>query len=331
MTVEAVVFTADGTETYSVETTDDLETARAADGTTWVKASQATPEEIDRIAESYGIHKLEVEDITADISPKLDLTGAHSFILARNAQLRTGETTFEEEIRDQSIGLFIGDGWLVSLSTELIEPVEVIWDRVMNEETRLLERGPDFAAYRILDRIVDEYFSILDEIETDIERVEEGIIGEPDPNTLEQINSLRRELLSVRRIVWPMRDVLSRLSRGESEYVQESTERYYRDIYDHLVQLVELVITYRDLASGARDIYLNTLSQSTNEVMKRLTVVATIVLPLTFVAGIYGMNFADSPYNMPELGWTFGYPAVLLGMFGTAVVMLAYFRQEGWL
>lgn len=331
MTVEAVVFTATGTETHSVDTTADLETARDAEGTTWVKASQATPEEISRIAESYGIHKLEVEDITADIRPKLDLTESHTFILARNAQLRTGETTFEEEIRDQSIGLFVGDGWLVSLSTEAIEPVDLIWDRVLNEESRLLERGPDFVAYRILDRIVDAYFSILDEIETDIEQVEEGIIGEPDPDTLEQINSLRRELLSVRRIVWPMRDVLSQLARGESEYVQESTERYYRDVYDHLVQLVELVVTYRDLAAGSRDIYLNTLSQSTNEVMKRLTVVATIVLPLTFVAGIYGMNFADSPYNMPELGWTFGYPAVLLGMLGTAIVMLAYFRQEDWL
>jgi magnesium transporter len=121
------------------------------------------------------------------------------------------------------------------------------------------------------------------------------------------------------------------LSRGDADHVQEATEKYYRDVYDHLVQHVELVETYRDLASGARDIYLNTLSQSTNEVMKRLTVVATIILPLTFVVGVYGMNFGGGPFNMPELEWRFGYPAVLLGMALTAAAMLQYFRAEGWL
>lgn len=120
------------------------------------------------------------------------------------------------------------------------------------------------------------------------------------------------------------------LARGDPDQIQEETEKYYRDVYDHLVQLVDLTETYRDLASGARDIYLNTLSLSTNEVMKKLTVVATVVLPLTFVVGIYGMNFADSPYNMPELSWTYGYPAIMLGMLGVTILLIAYFRQEGY-
>jgi magnesium transporter len=206
-----------------------------------------------------------------------------------------------------------------------------VWERIHREEPRLLQRDADFTAYRILDAVVDEYFAILDEIGRDIEAVEDRIIDDPDTETLEILNSLRRELLSVRRIVWPTRDAVSVLARGDADYVQASTEKYYRDVYDHLIQHVELVETYRDLASGARDIYLNTLSQSTNEVMKRLTVVATIILPLTFVVGVYGMNFGGGPYNMPELGWRFGYPAVLVGMALTATVMLRYFRSEGWL
>jgi len=273
---------------------------------------------------------LEVEDIVTDVRPKVEFGDAHTFVLARSAQLRSGETTLEEEIRDQSVGLFVGEDWLVALSPDRIDPIEVVWERMRDEEPRLLGRGPDFLAYRALDRIVDGSL-ILDEIESDIGRVEEGIIGDLDPDTLEEVNSLRRELLSVRRIVRPMRDAVGQLSRGDAAHVRDTTEKYFRDVYDHLVQLVELIETYRDLAGGARDIYLNTVSQSTNEVIKRLTVVATIVLPLTFVVGVYGMNFADNPYNMPELGWTVGYPAVLLGMLGTSVVMLVYFRREGWL
>ena len=229
-----------------------------------------------------------------NVNPKVELFDDHAFVLVKTAHLRGGETTFEEEIRDQPVGLFFGHDWIVTLA-------------------------------------VEEYFAVLDEIGRDIEAVEDRIIDEPDTETLEILNSLRRELLSIRRIVWPTRDAVSILARGDADQVQATTEKYYRDVYDHLVQHVELVETYRDLASGARDIYLNTLSQSTNEVMKRLTVVATIILPLTFVVGVYGMNFGDGPYNMPELGWRFGYPAVLVGMALTAAIMLQYFRSEGWL
>jgi len=131
--------------------------------------------------------------------------------------------------------------------------------------------------------------------------------------------------------VWPAREAVGLLARGDPKEVQPQTEKYFRDIYDHLVQIVDLTETYRDLVAGARDIYLNTVSQSTNEVMKVLTVVATIFIPLTFVAGIYGMNFTGGPYNMPELEWTFGYPAAMLGMILMAAVMLAHFQRRGYL
>ncbi|AAV46232.1 magnesium Mg(2+)/cobalt Co(2+) transport protein [Haloarcula marismortui ATCC 43049] len=204
-------------------------------------------------------------------------------------------------------------------------------DAVGRGDERLLHRGPDFTAYRVIDVIVDAYFDLLDEIETDIEQIEEEVTTSTDIETLERINDVRRDLLSFRKQVWPAREAIGVLARGDPKQIQPQTEKYFRDVYDHLVQIVDLTETYRDLVSGARDIYLNTVSQSTNEVMKMLTVVATIFIPLTFVVGVYGMNFTDSPYNMPELGWAFGYPAVMIGMVIVVGVLLAHFRQRGYL
>jgi magnesium transporter len=331
VTVRTVVYDSGAVE--SAEETDaaTLQEARVATGTTWVRLSTPTEEELARVSEVFGLHALEIDDVRSNAAPKVEVFPEHTFVLVKSARLRGGETTFEEEISDQPVGLFFGHDWIVTVAIEETAAVGTVWDRVSREEPRLLGRDADFTAYRILDAIVDEYFNILDEIGRDIEAVEDRIIDDPDTETLEILNSLRRELLSIRRIVWPTRDAVSVLSRGDAEHVGTSTEKYFRDVYDHLVQHVELVETYRDLASGARDIYLNTLSQSTNEVMKRLTVVATIILPLTFVVGVYGMNFGGEPYNMPELGWRFGYPAVMLGMALTAGIMLGYFRSEGWL
>lgn len=178
-----------------------------------------------------------------------------------------------------------------------------------------------------MDGIVDDYFEVLDRIEDQIEAVEEEVTTSTDVETLEVINNVRRELLSFRKLLWPTREAVGYLARGDPDQIREQTEKYFRDVYDHVVQLVDLTETYRDLASGARDIYLNTLSLSTNEVMKKLTVVATIVLPLTFVAGVYGMNFT----TMPELGWKYGYSAVMLGMVAMTAILVAYFREAGYI
>ena len=329
--IRTLVYTDGKVEPHDGEDLESLREARVARGTTWIRASNVTDAELDRLSAAFDLHTLEIEDVRSNVSPKVELFPDHTFVLIKTARLRGGETTFEEEIRDQPVGLFFGHDWIVTLAGEETSAVGSVWDRITREEPRLLGRNADFTAYRVLDAIVDEYFTILDEIGHDIEAVEDRIIDDPDTETLEILNSLRRELLSIRRIVWPTRDAVSVLARGDADHVAASTEKYYRDVYDHLVQHVELVETYRDLASGARDIYLNTLSQSTNEVMKRLTVVATIILPLTFVVGVYGMNFGGGPYNMPELGWRFGYPAVLVGMAVTAAAMLQYFRSEGWL
>jgi len=331
VTVETVVYDEEGVVVRDAESTEALETARDERGTTWVRAWNASTAELEAVAEAFGIHHLELEDVRTDGRPTVEEFSNHTFVLASAATLRRGETTFEEELRTDTVGLFVGDGWLLTLSTTVVDPVQRLWDAIDRGEGRLLSRSADFAAYRILDGIVDGYYRVLDEIATDIEAVEDAVIESPDEATLEVITGIRRELLSIRRLLWPTRDAASVLARGDPEQIDPSVEKYYRDVYDHLVELVELTETYRDLAAGAREVYLNALSASTNEVMKTLTVVATIVLPLTLVVGVFGMNFADSPYNMPELAWTFGYPATMVGMLGVAIVMIAYFRRAGWL
>nr|WP_279530089.1 magnesium/cobalt transporter CorA [Halospeciosus flavus] len=310
---------------------DELAAAKRANGTTWIRVSDPTSGEIDAVRDACDLHSLSVEDVQHAVRPKVEEFEDHTFLLVKAARLRSGETTFEKEVEERPVGLFLGTDWLVTYTLEPVEAVERTWTEVQHEEGRLLKRGPDFSAYRVLDVLVDDYFTALDDVEDRIEYIEEEVIESTDVELLEELNSARRELLSMRKLLWPTRDAVGLFARGDPEEVAEETEKYYRDVYDHLVQQVDLVETYRDLVAGARDIYLNSLSASTNEVMKTLTVVATIVLPLTFVAGIYGMNFEGSAYNMPELGWAFGYPAAMLGMAGIAAVMAWHFRREGWL
>jgi magnesium transporter len=322
---QACVYTSDGTEEY-----DDVDAAIAAEGGTWVHAS-GTEAETMSLQDRFGIHPLAIEDVLDDQTrPKTEVYETHTFVMMKTARLsQRDEVEFHKEVQTQSIGFFIGEEWLVTLAAGEdggIDPTAPQW-----HSGRFADRGMDFLAYRMMDAIVDNYFLLLDEVEDDIEAIEEQVLAEPGPHVLEEINDVRRDLLAFRKIAWPAREAISSLSRGDIQQVAANNEKYYRDLYDHLVQVVDLIETYRDLTGGSRDIYLNAVSQSTNEVMKTLTVVATIFIPLTFVAGIYGMNFTGSPYAMPELSWTYGYPAAMLGMTTLAVLMLAYFRQQDWL
>ncbi len=308
---------------------DDVAAARAAPGTTWVRATGDEAALLEA-AEAFGVHRLSVEDVLSDVRAKTEEFPDHAFTLVTAAELTRGDRRFDEEVRRRPVGVCVGADWLLTLSPDPVPAVDRVWEAVEREDGRLLSRGADFAAYRVLDAVVDGYFDVLDELETDIEVVEDEVTVSTDIETLEHINDLRRDLLSFRKVAWPAREAVGALARGDPDQVSTETEKYFRDVYDHLVQVVDLTETYRDLTTGARDIYLNTVAQSTNEVMKTLTVVATVFLPLTFIAGVYGMNFAGSRYNMPELGWTLGFPAAVLGMAGVAAVMLWHFRDRGY-
>ena len=310
---------------------EDLTAARQAAGTTWVHVADPGEAELRAVQSAFDLHPLEIEDLRGDVRAKTEEFRDHTFVLFKTISLTTGDTTFQKEISASPVGIFMGRDWVVTVAMAVDTPIQRVMDAAERGDERLLQHGPDFTAYRVLDVIVDAYFDLLDEIEDDIEEIEEEVTVSTDSETIEKINDVRRDLLSFRKQVWPAREAVGLLARGDPKEIQPQTEKYYRDIYDHLVQIVDLTETYRDLVAGARDIYLNTVSQSTNEVMKVLTVVATIFIPLTFVAGIYGMNFSGGPFNMPELGWTYGYPAAMLGMILMAVVMLAHFRRRGYL
>lgn len=318
----AVVFDREDVESYT-----DLEAAATADGTTWVQLGAPDDATLEQVQTLFDIHPLAIEDVRNDVRPKVETFEEHTFVLVKTARLVRGETTFEEEIDTEQIGVFIGEDWVVTYAPSGPALLESIAAAIEGGDRNLRRRGPDYLGYRVVDSVVDGYFGVLDGIESRIERIEDEVLEAPDRATLGEINDARRELLSMRKLLWPTREAVSVLARGDVETVHPETEKYYRDVHDHLVQLVDLVETYRDLTTGARDIYLNALSMSTNEVMKTLTVIATIVLPLTLIAGVYGMNFE----RMPELGWPYAYPAVIAGMVGMAVVLVWYFRTVEWI
>ncbi|MFC7155038.1 magnesium/cobalt transporter CorA [Halomarina halobia] len=329
--ISALSYASGAVERRSVDGSADLSVLKSEQGTAWVDATDATETELRLVADVFGIHPLAVEDVLNNVRPKTEEFTDYTFVLAKEAELTRGDRPFDEEVRDEPLGVFIGEDWVCTLSVSPIAAVQRVWSAVTQWDERLLQRGADYTAYRVIDTVVDDYFDLLDRIETQIERIEEEVLVSTGIDTLERINGVRRDLLAFRKVTWPARESIGALARGDTGYVRPEMEKYFRDVYDHLVHIVDLTETYRDLTSGARDIYLNTLSQSTNEVMKTLTVVATIFLPLTFIAGVYGMNFGDSRFNMPELAWPLGYPAVMVGMLLVALVMLIYFREREYL
>ncbi|MFB6283019.1 MAG: magnesium/cobalt transporter CorA [Halobacteria archaeon] len=327
MNVDCTSFNKSGVEEF-----DKLEEVGEVDDKLWIHGVNVDGKVVDQLEDIFGIHSLSVEDVYQETTqPKTEEFENHTFVLLKTARLSRGDVSFNKEVMTESIGFFIADDWIVTLATDDISEVNQVMSKLRSGGSRIEKKAPDFLAYEIMDRVIDSYFSLLDTIDEELQAVDDRVLAGVDTETLDDINSVRRDLLAFRKILWPTREAVYALSRGGLNGISEDSEKYYRDIYDHVVQEVDLLETYRDLASGSRDIYINRVSQSTNEVMKVLTIVATIFIPLTFIAGIYGMNFDGGPYNMPELDWAFAYPAVLLGMLLIVVVMLSYFRNREWI
>jgi magnesium transporter len=290
---------------------------------TWVNISGVRPGAVmEKIGSCFGLHPLVVEDIlTTDHRPKLEAVGEDLFLVLKylNYDLRTGKASAEQVsliLRENAVLCFQEAG-------NIFAPVE---ERLRSGKGRLRHLGPDYLVYTLLDIIVDRYFVILEHLGERIEALEEKVITHPSPQVLQAIQKLKREMISLRRWIWPFREVISGLQRGESPLVKAATGVYFRDVYDHTIQVIETVEVFRDMLSGMLDIYLSSISNRVNGVMKVLTIITTIFMPLTFIAGIYGMNFAF----MPELQWRFGYPAVLLAMVVIVIFMLRSFKRKGW-
>jgi len=277
---------------------------------------------IQAIGDAVGIHPLTREDIAnTHQRPKIEDYGDYLYVAIRMLSPES-----DGGFRSEQVSLVLGSGYVLSFQEQPGDVFERIRERLRAGAGRLRTEGADYLFYALLDAIIDGYFAVIEVFGERIEGIEEEVVTEPDRETLQGIYALKRSLIALRRAVWPLRDVVAELERGESPLILDSTLVYLRDAYDHTIEVAETVETYREMMSGTLDVYLSSQSSRMNEIMKVLTIIATIFIPLTFIAGVYGMNFA----HMPELRHPWGYPAALASMIAVAGVMLLYFRKKGW-
>jgi len=281
-------------------------------------------ETLEKLGECFGVHPLTLEDIlNTDQRPKMEDFGDYMYIVlkmfTRNAQ--------NDEIVTEQISLILGENFVLSFQENVGDVFDPVRARIRSDKGRLRKMAADYLLYSLLDAIVDNYFIILENFGDQIEFIEERLIVNPAQETLNIIHKLKREMLFLRKSVWPLREVISGMERGESSLIKGTTKIYLRDVYDHNIQIIDTIETLREMLSGMLDIYLTSISNRLNAVMKVLTIIATIFMPLTFLAGIYGMNFK----YMPELEWKWGYFLILFVMFGIGISMLLYFKKKKWL
>jgi magnesium transporter len=292
---------------------------------TWINIDGLHQVEIlEKLGECYGFHPLVLEDIlNTDQRPKIEDYGEYLYVVLK--MIDQGNQS--NEILTEQISLILGPSFVISFQEKEGDVFDPIRERIRSGKGRIRKMGADYLAYALLDSIVDNYFIVMEKLGERIEFLEEELVKRPIPETLQTIHHLKREMIFFRKAVWPLREVIGSLERGELPLVKETTRIYLRDVYDHTIQVIDTIETFRDMVSGMLDIYLSSVSNRLNAVMKVLTIIATIFMPLTFIAGIYGMNFK----HMPELEWKWGYPTVWIAVILIGVSMLIYFKKKGWL
>jgi magnesium transporter len=279
---------------------------------------------IEKLGGQFELHPLILEDIlNTEQRPKLEDFDKYMFIVLKMLSYNEQRQTVEAE----QVSVVLGQNFVISFQERVGDVFEQIRDRIRNGKGRVRKLGADYLCYTLIDAVVDNYFVILEKLGEKIESMEEEVIVEPTERTVQQIHSLKREMITLRKSVWPLRELIGGLQRSESSLVEESTEIYLRDVYDHTIQIIDTIESFRDMVSGMLDIYLSSLSNKMNAIMKVLTIIATLFIPLTFIAGIYGMNFE----YMPELKWRWGYAMIWLVMATVAIIILIYFRRKKWL
>jgi magnesium transporter len=282
---------------------------------------------LERLGTEFALHPLALEDVVGGRQrAKVEEYPHNLFLVAR--MINPGGALDTEQF-----SLFIGHGFVISFQATAGDCFDHVRTRLRKDHTRIRNSSADYLAYALLDAVIDAYFPALDLISAKFEELEDAVVNRPDREFVSSLHHMKHDLLTFRRELWPHRDMISTLIRQESGLITDQTDLFLRDCYDHVVQLVEMVETYREIASGLLDLYLSSLSNRMNEIMKVLTIIATIFIPLGFIAGVYGMNFdrSVSPWNMPELGWVYGYPFALglMGVIGAGLVY--YFWRKGWI
>jgi len=279
---------------------------------------------IEKVGKAFDLHPLILEDIvTVGQRPKFDMYDKYAYIVLKMLTYNYSTHT----IGSEQMSIVFSPTYVISFQEDVGDIFNPIRDRIRFAKGKVRKMGADYLAYSLIDAIVDSYFGILEKIGERIEGLEDELLANPSEDVLRQMHALKREMMALRRSVWPMRELLGAMQRDESPLISSQTHVYLRDVYDHTIQIIDTIEGFRDIVAGMLDIYLSSISNRTNAIMKVLTMIATIFIPLTFVSGVYGMNFK----HMPEIESYWGYPAVLLLMASVAGVMLYYFRKKKWL
>ncbi|UCF38129.1 MAG: magnesium/cobalt transporter CorA [Acidobacteriota bacterium] len=306
---------------------DPSELAQLVDGqaVTWLNVSGLHDTDlIASLGEVFSLHPLLLEDVlNIEQRPKIDSFPEHLFIVLKMLQLDS-ET---HELRTEQVSCILGQQLVISFQETPSPLFEPVYHRIRGRKGRICTMPADYLAYALIDAVVDHYFGLIESLEERIERMEEEVFLNPTEKTLLQIQRTKTDLIHVRRSIWPLREAIGILLRDEPDLISEKVTIFLRDVYDHTIQVIDTLESIRDTNSGLMDIYLSMVSNRMNEVMKVLTIIATIFIPLTFMAGIYGMNFE----YMPELSVHWAYPVLWLAMLTVAGVMVIYFKKKNWL
>ena len=318
-------YTPDSYQPLPLKTLADCSTqVKQSGGIVWVKVSglQDTAM-VEELGKCFNLHPLTLEDVVnTEQRPKLEDYGNYLFAVIKalhwDSELK--------KTRSEHISLILGKNFLISFQEHQSDIFNPIHQRLQSDNGRIRKLGADYLLYSILDIIVDGYFSLIEGFGDYLDEIEEQLLSSPSSQTLKQISEAKKEMLFIRKSIWPVRETVAAIERSETPLIDKSSHIYFRNIYDHLIQQIDTGETYRDMLSNMIDIYLSSLSNRMSEVMKVLTIFASIFIPLTFIVGIYGMNF-----DIPELRFSWGYPGILLFMLAIALVLVLFFKRKKWL
>ena len=311
---------------------------RDVNGPSWINVTGVHDVNIvQKIGQHFGLHPLVQEDVAhTGQRPKLEVYDDHIYVVLNMLTLADDDSPAAARdstdadlprLRTEQVSLIVGDEWLLSFQEDPGDVFNPVRERIRGGRGRIRKRGADYLAYALVDVIIDHYFVVLEHLGNRIETLEDEVLADPTQDTQEKINAVRRDLVTIRRLTWPVREILSQIDRLDSPIWDDETRPFVRDAYDHAVQVLDLVESLRDVVGGLTDLFMTSLSHRMNEIMKVLTIIGTIFIPLTFVAGIYGMNFD----YMPELRVWWMYPVVWALMIATAGSLLVFFRKKDWL
>jgi magnesium transporter len=281
-------------------------------------------ERLRRIGEVFQIHPLVLEDIAhTEQRPKIEDLTDYVFVVVRMLYRRAQD----QQVVSEQVSLIVGRGYVLTFQEIEGDVFGIIRDRIRAARGRVRSMGPDYLAYALIDAIVDNYFVVLEDIGSAIDDLQEKVFRHSDSSTLRELHRLRSEMIFIRKALWPMREVVSALEKNDGGLIAAETHPYLRDVYEHTVQVIDTIEMLRDMLTAALEIYMSSAGNRMNQIMQVLTVIATIFIPLTFIAGVYGMNFEI----MPELKWRYGYAGVWAVMLAVAIAMLSFFRRRKWL